>query len=126
LKGYPTETELAGTFAMSEKTVRKWTSFYVQKIQLLKEEKVRRKIDDDSIVKLTTLLTLVLIFASLNTNYIPGKRLYLAGTISMILFPFSSCQLMELIFHLRSPDHTLQSGLVISWVVNQDLIMRLG
>ena len=125
LKGYPTETELAETFAMSEKTVRKWTSFYVQKIQLLKEEKVRRKIDDDSIVKRTTLLTLVLIFASLNTYYIPGKRLYLAGTISMILFPFSSCQLMELIFQLRSPDHTQQSGLVISWVVNQDLIMRL-
>ena len=123
LKGYPsTETELAGTFAMSEKTVRKWTSFYVQKIQLLKEEKVRRKIDDDSIVKRTSLLsTLVLIFASLNTtNYIPGKRLYLAGTISMILFPFSLCQLMELIFQLRSPDHTQQSGLVISWVVNQD------
>ena len=74
LKGYPTETELAGTFATSETTVRKWTSFYIQKIHLLNQEKVRRKIDDDSIVKRTTLLTtLALIFASLNTNYIPGK-----------------------------------------------------
>ena len=35
LKAYPSETELAGTFQISEKSVRKWSAAYTRKLQLL-------------------------------------------------------------------------------------------
>ena len=35
LKAYPSETELAGTFQISEKSVRKWSAEYTRKLQLL-------------------------------------------------------------------------------------------
>ena len=40
LKCYPTESQLAGTFKVSEKTARSWVRFYVHKIQALKPQKV--------------------------------------------------------------------------------------
>ena len=35
LRAYPSEKELAGTFGMSEKSVRKWSAAYTRKLQLL-------------------------------------------------------------------------------------------
>jgi hypothetical protein len=40
LKCYPTEVEQGGLFTGCEKTMRKWTWFYVSKIQALKQQKV--------------------------------------------------------------------------------------
>ena len=40
LKAYPTEKKFAAIFSMSEVTVRKWSSLYIRKLQLLKSEKV--------------------------------------------------------------------------------------
>ena len=34
LKAYPSETELAGTFQISEKSVRKWGTEYIRKLHL--------------------------------------------------------------------------------------------
>ena len=46
-KAYPTEKELAGTFDISEKTVRKWSALYVQKIQLLQAKKVSDEMQNE-------------------------------------------------------------------------------
>ena len=40
LKCYPTEAQLAATFNVCEKTVRKWCWFFARKIQELKDHKV--------------------------------------------------------------------------------------
>ena len=40
LKCYPSESILAATFHMCEKTARKWRCFFAQKIQALKADKV--------------------------------------------------------------------------------------
>ena len=40
LKCYPTESQLAASFHVCERSVRKWCRFYAQKIQALKEQKV--------------------------------------------------------------------------------------
>jgi hypothetical protein len=40
LKAHPTEKELSGAFKMTDKTVRKWNTFYARKIQLLKTRKI--------------------------------------------------------------------------------------
>jgi hypothetical protein len=40
LKCYPSEAQLAGTFRVCERTVRKWCWYYAGKIQALKQEKV--------------------------------------------------------------------------------------
>jgi hypothetical protein len=37
LSTYKTEEQIAGNFKVVEKTVQKWTWFYTQKIQALKE-----------------------------------------------------------------------------------------
>ena len=42
LRCYPTETCLAATFGICEKTARKWSWFFAGKIQALKTEKVSR------------------------------------------------------------------------------------
>jgi hypothetical protein len=39
-KCYPTEEQLAESFQVGERSVRKWCRFYAQKIQALKEQKV--------------------------------------------------------------------------------------
>lgn len=41
LKCYPKESKLAADFKISEKTVRKWSWYFIKKIQALKQEKVR-------------------------------------------------------------------------------------
>ena len=43
MKCYPTETQLAALFGVSERTARKWCRYYTRKIQALKHEKVRDK-----------------------------------------------------------------------------------
>jgi hypothetical protein len=40
LKCYPTETQMAGTFCVCEKTARKWVWYFLSKIQALKQTKV--------------------------------------------------------------------------------------
>lgn len=40
LRCYPTETQQSGTFSISDRSVRKWSWFYVKKIQALKADKV--------------------------------------------------------------------------------------
>jgi hypothetical protein len=40
LKCYPTETQMAGTFCVCEKTARKWCWYFLRKIQALKQTKV--------------------------------------------------------------------------------------
>jgi hypothetical protein len=41
LKCYPTEVEQGGIFLGCEKSMRKWTWYYLRKIQALKQQKVR-------------------------------------------------------------------------------------
>jgi hypothetical protein len=40
LKCYPTESQLAGVFRMSERTARTWVWYFLKKIQALKQHKV--------------------------------------------------------------------------------------
>ena len=46
LKSYPTEHNLATFFGVDEKTVRRWTNFYILKIQALKWETIIWNLDD--------------------------------------------------------------------------------